>query len=135
MTPKEALDILIEGNQRFIGNIASNKDLQQLVHLTKDKQHPFAAVLSCSDSRAPVEMLFDQALGDIFSVRLAQRNSENKDFVSKVAKLNVEMQMNSILRDSEILQSMIAKHEVGLIGGMYDLSSGKVEFYKDTAHL
>ncbi len=35
MTPKEALDILIEGNQRFIGNIASNKDLQQLVHLTK----------------------------------------------------------------------------------------------------
>jgi len=157
--------------------------------------------LSCSDSRAPVEMLFDQALGDIFSVRLAgniasdkaigslefstkylgskvivvlghsscgavkaacdhfvegnishvinmitpaldleksesdQRNSENKDFVSKVAKLNVEMQMNSILRDSEILQSMIAKHEVGLIGGMYDLSSGKVEFYKDTAHL
>lgn len=201
MTPKEALDILIEGNQRFIGNVASNKDLQQLVYLTKDKQHPFAAVLSCSDSRAPVEMLFDQALGDIFSVRLAgniasdkaigslefstkylgskiivvlghsscgavkaacdhfvegnishvinmitpaldleksesaQRNSENKDFVSKIAKLNVEMQMNSILRDSEILQGMIAKHEVGLIGGMYDLSSGKVEFYKDTAHL
>ncbi len=64
-----------------------------------------------------------------------QRNSENKDFVSKIAKLNVEMQMNSILRDSEILQSMIAKHEVGLIGGMYDLSSGKVEFYKDTAYL
>jgi carbonic anhydrase len=201
MTPREALDILVEGNHRFTENIASNKDLQQLVHLTKDKQHPFAAVLSCSDSRAPVEMLFDQALGDIFSVRLAgniasdkaigslefstkylgskiivvlghsscgavkaacdhfvegnishvinmitpaldleksesdQRNSENKDFVSKVAKLNVEMQMNSILRDSEILQSMIAEHEVGLIGGMYDLSSGKVEFYKDTAHL
>jgi carbonic anhydrase len=45
------------------------------------------------------------------------------------------MQMQSILRDSQILQDMIAKHEVGLIGGMYDLSTGKVEFYEDTAHL
>jgi len=201
MTPTEALDILIEGNQRFTENITANKDLQQLVHLTKDKQHPFAGVLSCSDSRAPVEMLFDQALGDIFSVRLAgniasdkaigslefsskylgskiivvlghsscgavkaacdhfvegnishvinmitpaldfeksesaERTSSNKSFVSKIAKLNVEMQMQSILRDSKILQDMIAKREVGLIGGMYDLSTGKVEFYEDTVHL
>ncbi|MDP3302537.1 MAG: carbonic anhydrase, partial [Methylotenera sp.] len=71
MTPKEALDILLEGNHRFENNLAAHKDLQALVGLTKDKQHPFASVLSCSDSRAPVEMLFDQALGDVFSVRLA----------------------------------------------------------------
>jgi carbonic anhydrase len=71
MTPKEALDILVAGNHRFENNLASHKDMQALVGLTKDKQHPFASVLSCSDSRAPVEILFDQALGDVFSVRLA----------------------------------------------------------------
>ena len=45
--------------------------MQSLVQIIKDRQHPFASFLSCSDSRAPVELLFDQALGDIFSVRLA----------------------------------------------------------------
>lgn len=69
--PKEALDILMEGNDRFFNNLSAHKDMQALVQITKDKQHPFASILSCSDSRAPVEMLFDQALGDIFSVRLA----------------------------------------------------------------
>ncbi len=55
MSPQEALDILIEGNHRFINNLSANKDMLSLVHMTKDKQHPFASVLSCSDSRAPVE--------------------------------------------------------------------------------
>jgi carbonic anhydrase len=63
------------------------------------------------------------------------RNSNNVEFVSKVGKLNVEMQMNAILRDSEILQGMIERHEVGLIGAMYDLSTGQVDFYEDSARL
>lgn len=71
MSPQEALDILVEGNHRFTNNYMANKDTMAIVELTKHRQHPFASILSCSDSRAPVEILFDQTLGDIFSVRLA----------------------------------------------------------------
>lgn len=78
MTPQEALDILIEGNHRFANNLTANKDLHNLVMLTKDRQHPFVSTLSCSDSRAPVEMVFDQALGDVFSVRLAGNIASDK---------------------------------------------------------
>jgi len=185
MTPAEALDILIEGNHRFINNY--------------DKQHPFASFLSCSDSRAPVELVFDQALGDIFSVRLAgniasdkavgslefsskylgsklivvmghtscgavkaacddfkdghigeiinlikpsirhektiaaeQRNSKNPDFVEKINALNVKYQIDSIIRMSDIIADMIESREIGIIGGIYDLETGKVKFLEDT---
>lgn len=77
ITPREALEILVEGNRRFSDNVTANRDMKQLLQITKDKQHPFASVLSCSDSRAPVEMLYDQALGDIFSVRLAGNIATN----------------------------------------------------------
>ena len=88
MSPKEALDVLVEGNLRFINNQTSYKDFQSLIEMTKDKQHPFTSFLSCSDSRAPVEMLFDQALGDVFSVRLAGNIASDKaigslEFASK----------------------------------------------------
>jgi len=78
MSPQEALDLLIEGNHRFTNNLTVNKDLLSLVSITKDRQHPFCSFLSCSDSRAPVEMLFDQALGDVFSVRLAGNIASDK---------------------------------------------------------
>ncbi|MDO9205118.1 carbonic anhydrase [Methylotenera sp.] len=78
MTPQEALDVLIDGNHRFSNNLTANKDLHNLVMMTKDKQHPFVSMLSCSDSRAPVEMVFDQALGDVFSVRLAGNIASDK---------------------------------------------------------
>ena len=78
MSPQEALDVLVEGNHRFVNNLIANKDMQSLVQIIKDKQHPFASFLSCSDSRAPVELLFDQALGDIFSVRLAGNIASDK---------------------------------------------------------
>jgi len=88
MTPQEALDILIEGNHRFLTDREEDKDFQAMIHITKDKQHPFASFLSCSDSRAPVELVFDQALGDIFSVRLAGNIASDKaigslEFASK----------------------------------------------------
>jgi carbonic anhydrase len=78
MSPQQALDILIEGNHRFINDKEEDKDFKSLIQITKDKQHPFASFLSCSDSRAPVELLFDQALGDIFSVRLAGNIASDK---------------------------------------------------------
>ena len=78
MTPKEALDLLVDGNYRFYNNLVEPKNHHDLAILTKDEQRPFAGVLSCSDSRAPTELIFDQALGDIFSVRLAGNIASNK---------------------------------------------------------
>ncbi len=63
--------MLIEGNGRFTKNLSLHRDLLSIVNITKDKQHPFAAILGCSDSRTASEIIFDQGLGDIFSVRLA----------------------------------------------------------------
>ncbi|MEK9825672.1 MAG: carbonic anhydrase [Methylotenera sp.] len=199
MTPREALDILIEGNQRFINNYQSDKDFQSLVQITKDKQHPFASILSCSDSRAPTELLFDQALGDVFSVRLAgniasdkaigslefsskylgsklivvmghtscgavkaacddfkdghigeiinlikpsirhektiaegERNSKNPLFVEKVNELNVRHQIETIIRQSDIVDEMIANKQIAIVGAIYDLANGRVRFMEDT---
>lgn len=198
MSSQEALDILVEGNHRFANNLTSNKDMQSLVEITKNKQHPFASFLSCSDSRAPVELLFDQALGDIFSVRLAgniasdkaigslefaskylgsklivvlghsscgavkaacdnfreghigeiinlirpavrqektiveQRDSSNEEFVSKVCELNVKSQIRQILHSSDIIEDLLNEKKIGLIGAVYNLATGRVEFLQDT---
>jgi len=180
MSPREALDILVEGNLRFTNNYSHDKDFQSLLNITRDKQHPFASFLSCSDSRAPVELLFDQALGDIFSVRLAgniasdkaigslefsskylgsklivvmghsscgavkaacddfkdghigeiinfikpsirhektvlnkeERTSKNPDFVEKINVLNVKHQIDTIIRQSDIVNDMIEARQI-----------------------
>jgi len=200
MTAREALDILIEGNQRFITDREQDKDFKSLIQITKDKQHPFSSFLSCSDSRAPVELLFDQALGDVFSVRLAgniasdkaigslefgskylgsklivvmghtscgavkaacddfkdghigeiinlikpsirhektitdpaQRNSKNSDFVEKICALNVKYQIETIIRCSDIIDDMLQSKQIGIVGAVYDISNGKVDFLEDT---
>ena len=201
MSPQEALDILIEGNHRFTHNQTSKKDYQSLIEITKDKQHPFTSFLSCSDSRAPVELFFDKALGDVFSVRLAgniasdkgigslefaskylgsklivvlghtscgaikaacdnfreghigeiinhirpavrqektvleSRDSTNEDFVAKVCAQNVRVQINQILHSSDIIEDMLNEKKIGLIGGVYDISTGHVNFLEDTLKL
>lgn len=200
MTAREALDILSEGNRRFTSDREEDKDFQTLIQITKDKQHPFASFLSCSDSRAPVELLFDQALGDIFSVRLAgniasdkaigslefaskylgsklivvmghtscgavkaacddfkdghigeiinlikpsirhektvtdqdQRNSKNADFVEKIGTLNVKYQIDTIIRCSDIVDDMLQSKQIGIVGAIYDIATGKVNFLEDT---
>lgn len=71
MTPEIAFQLLKDGNERFINGISANRDLLQRVADTKDGQKPFAAILSCMDSRAPAELLFDQGIGDIFNIRIA----------------------------------------------------------------
>jgi carbonic anhydrase len=200
MTAKEAMQVLIEGNHRFLNNYQSDKDFQSLIHITKEKQHPFAAILSCSDSRAPTELIFDQALGDVFSVRLAGNiasdkaigslefsskylgsklivvmghtscgavkaacddfkyghigeninlikpsirneksvlslekiNSNNPDFVEKINALNVRHQIETIIRQSDIIDDMLENKEIGIVGAIYDLATGKVNFLEDT---
>jgi carbonic anhydrase len=194
LTPRQALDILIEGNQRFKNNVLRERDMLRVRDETVDKQHPFASVLSCSDSRTTVELIFDQNLGDIFSVRLAgniasikaigslefsckylgsklvvvmghsncgaikaacdhykggnigeiielidpavalektitdKRDSSNDAFVERVCFHNVEVQMERILKRSPLLTDMIEKKEIGLVGAVYNLASGEVEF-------
>jgi len=71
LLPADALRILKEGNARFVANSRVSRDLLQQVSETQDGQFPFAAVLSCIDSRTSAELVFDQGLGDIFSVRIA----------------------------------------------------------------
>lgn len=71
LLPKQALQLLKDGNNRFVDNLKVNRNLLQQVNETSDGQFPFAAILSCIDSRAPVELIFDQGLGDVFSIRIA----------------------------------------------------------------
>jgi carbonic anhydrase len=200
LTPRQALDILIEGNQRFKNNVLREHDMLRVRDETVDKQHPFASVLSGSDSRTTVELIFDQNLGDIFSVRLAgniasikaigslefsckylgsklvvvmghsncgaikaacdhykggnigeiielidpavalektitdKRDSSNDAFVERVCFHNVEVQMERILKRSPFLTDMIEKKEIGLVGAVYNLASGEVEFNQNHIH-
>lgn len=71
LTPDEALEVLRKGNERFVYNLKAHRDLLEQVNETSDGQHPFAAILSCMDSRTSAELIFDQGLGDIFSIRIA----------------------------------------------------------------
>ena len=200
LTPRQALDILIEGNQRFKNNVQREHDMLSVRDVIKEKQHPFASVLGCSDSRTTVELIFDQNLGDIFSVRLAgniasikaigslefscrylgsklvvvmghsncgaikaacdhykggnigeiielidpavlleksildKRDSSNDAFVEKVCFHNVEVQMERILTSSPLLTEMIGRKEIGLVGAVYNLVSGEVEFDQNHIH-
>ena len=90
ITPSMALNLLNEGNKRFVNNLKVNRNLLQQANETSDGQHPFAVMLSCIDSRTSAELIFDQGLGDIFSVRIAG-NIINEDilgsmeFATKVA--------------------------------------------------
>ena len=71
VTPQMALEYLKEGNARFLNNLKASRNLLKQVNQTSDGQFPFAAVLSCIDSRTSAELIFDQGLGDIFSIRIA----------------------------------------------------------------
>ncbi len=197
ITPLEAINLLKNGNERFVNNLKMNRNLLQQVNETSDGQHPFAVILSCIDSRTSAELIFDQGLGDVFSVRIAgniqnvdilgsiefsckvagakvvvvlghtkcgaikgacdhvemgnlttllaklkpavegetsvtsNRNATNSEFVEKVASLNVRITKKQILKNSPILTEMIEKGEIALIGGMYNVETGLVDFYDD----
>lgn len=203
LTPRMALEILKEGNDRFIKNLKAQRDLLGQVNATRDGQWPFATVLSCIDSRTSAELIFDQGLGDIFSVRIAgnivntdilgsmefackvagsklivvlghtkcgavkgacdhvemgnltellsklqpavyaessttdiqKRNSKNGLFVENVASINVKRGVKNIIERSFILEQMVENGEIGVVGAMYDIETGKVEFYDDVEYI
>jgi len=83
ITPSMALNLLNEGNKRFVNNLKINRNLLQQANETSDGQHPFAIMLSCIDSRTSAELIFDQGLGDIFSVRIAG-NIINEDILGSM---------------------------------------------------
>src|ERR1041384_4207081 len=83
LTPELALEILKEGNERFVNNIKAHRNLLQQVNETSTGQFPFAAILSCIDSRTSAELIFDQGLGDIFSIRIAG-NILNEDILGSM---------------------------------------------------
>ena len=83
ITPSMALTLLNEGNKRFLNNLKVNRNLLQQANETSDGQHPFAIILSCIDSRTSTELIFDQGLGDIFSVRIAG-NIINEDILGSM---------------------------------------------------
>ena len=200
ITPQRALEILKEGNLRFVNNLKVNRNLLQQANETREGHWPFAVILSCIDSRTSAELIFDQGLGDIFSIRIAgnivntdiigsiefackvagsklivvlghtkcgaikgacdhvemgnltellakiqpavyqetktnereMRNSSNDEFVENVANLNVKRSVKTIIDRSYILEQMIEKGEVAIIGAKHNLESGIVEFYEET---
>ncbi|MEO9890884.1 carbonic anhydrase family protein [Aurantibacter sp.] len=197
MTPEKSLLFLKEGNQRFQDNLKANRNLLEQVNDTSEGQFPFATILSCIDSRVSAELVFDQGLGDIFSIRIAGnfvnedilgsmefgcklagtklivvlghtscgaikgacdharlgnltalinkiepaveavvepadenlRNSKNLDFVDEVSAKNVEITINNIRTLSPILAEMEEKGEIKIVGAMYNISTGAVDFY------
>ena len=196
ITPSVALEILKDGNKRFVSNLKINRNLLQQANETSDGQHPFAVILSCIDSRTSAELIFDQGLGDVFSVRIAgnivnedilgsmefgckvagakiivvlghtkcgavkgacdnvalgnltgliskikpaveqesvtseNRNSSNSIFVEKVAELNVALSIKNILLHSPIIADMVKNGEIGIVGGIHDISTGEVTFFE-----
>ena len=196
ISPSKALDILKEGNRRFVNNLKINRNLLQQANETSDGQHPFAVILSCIDSRTSAELIFDQGLGDVFSVRIAgnivnedilgsmefgckvagakiivvlghtkcgaikgacdnvelgnltsliekikpavdqetttteNRTSSNANFVENVAELNVSLSVKNILLKSPIIAEMVKNDQIGIVGGVHDISTGEVKFFE-----
>ena len=198
MTPVLSLEVLKKGNERFRANQKAPRDLMQQVAATSTGQYPFATVLSCIDSRVSSELIFDQGIGDLFSVRIAGnfvnedilgsmefacklagtklvvvlghtacgavkgacdharlgnltalikkiepavaavqqpeeaslRNSTNLDFVNDVAVKNVLMTIDQIRSESPVLAEMEKKGEIQIVGGMYNIDSGEVNFFE-----
>lgn len=83
ITPDKAIEFLKEGNKRFVSNLKVNRNLLEQVNDTQEGQWPFAVVLSCIDSRTSAELIFDQGLGDIFSIRIAG-NFVNQDILGSM---------------------------------------------------
>src|SRR3990170_3144717 len=83
LTPYQGYELLVEGNQRFINNLKADHDHLELINQTREGQYPFAVILSCMDSRTSVELIFDQGLGDLFSIRVAG-NIVNNDILGSI---------------------------------------------------
>lgn len=82
-TPDGAVNALLEGNKRFVSQKTVEQNYSKQIELTAEGQYPFAAVVACIDSRVPVETVFDQGVGDIFTARVAG-NFVNTDILGSL---------------------------------------------------
>jgi carbonic anhydrase len=158
VTPQQVLERFKKGNERFASGHGTHRNYAQQVKATAAGQYPLASVVSCIDSRAPAEILFDQGIGDLFNARVAgnivnedilgslelakimpavnsipndgsDRTSKNYAFVEKVADRNVRLTVQRIRDQSPILKDLEDKGEILIVGAMYDVKSGKVTWY------
>jgi carbonic anhydrase len=205
LTPRRVLELLEEGNQRFVRGQRVKRDYDRQVDATSDGQHPMAIVLSCIDSRAPAEILFDLGIGDIFVVRMAGNVASEKTlgsmefackgvgaklivvlghtrcgaikatcdfaargvdpvaatgmtnlpaitrriaaayeteckakaptdalepaFLDRVAERHVLNTMEYVEKFSPALREMLEAKQIGIVGGMYDVATGRVRFF------
>ena len=83
LTPYQGYELLVEGNKRFVNNLKVDHDHLEFLNQTREGQYPFAVILSCMDSRASAELVFDQGLGDLFSIRIAG-NIVNNDILASI---------------------------------------------------
>ncbi len=83
VTPELALQLLKEGNQRFLDNTTLDRSFDKQIELTSGGQYPFASIVSCIDSRIPTEIVFDQGIGDVFNARIAG-NFVNQDILGSL---------------------------------------------------
>ena len=194
LTPDEVLQSLMEGNERYAAGKISDQKITARRAASVSAQHPKAVILSCLDSRVPVELVFDMGIGDVFVGRVAgniqdtdqlgsmefatklagarlvmvlghdrcgavvgainnaelgnltsllskirpavaavsgfnpdERNAENEAFVEAVTKENVKQTLANIRKDSPILGELEKSGQIKIVGGIYDLKTGKVE--------
>lgn len=139
LTPDQALQLLKQGNERFVAGESIDRDLIAQQKTTSAGQFPFAVVLSCLDSRSAPEVVFDQGVGDIFVGRVAgnvvdtnllgtDRSSANTGFVNDVIETNVKMQVNELLRRSDVVRGLVEQGQVKVVGAVHDISTGEVTF-------
>lgn len=196
MTPEKALEMLKEGNQRFLSGAPRERKLNQQVIETAYGQYPFASIIGCIDSRVPTSLIFDQGIGSLFSARVAgniinddilgslefacklagaklvvvlghtscgavkgacdqaelgnltallskinpavlavtepenpeERTSKNAAFVDAVALENVRLTVQNVRTYSNVLRSMEKQGAIKIIGAMYDVATGEVQF-------
>jgi carbonic anhydrase len=83
LSPSQGYELLVEGNKRFISNLRTDHDHLEMINETREGQYPFAVILSCMDSRTSSELIFDQGLGDLFSIRVAG-NIVNNDILGSI---------------------------------------------------
>ncbi len=194
LTPKDAFNILADGNKRFTKNVRVQRNLQSQVLETSKGQFPFAVILSCIDSRVPTELIFDQGIGDVFCTRIAgniinedilgsmeysckvagakiivvmghtkcgavtaacknfelgnitpllkkiepainlvRKSEEEMDEkeIEEVSVENVRLSIDRIRKESNILSEMEKNKHIEIIGALYHVSNGKVDFLKD----
>jgi carbonic anhydrase len=138
LTPTDAINLLKEGNIRFVNNLKINRNLLQQVNETSDGQYPFAIILSCIDSRTSAELIFDQGLGDIFSVRIAG-NVLNDDILGSMefaCKL-AGSKLIAVLGHTKCgaIQGACKKIELGHLSGLLEKINPAIDLVKQRNHL